>query len=472
MKKNLVVNGGFILALAILASIVFLSHWYMTQWAISDQREEYTFSVIQKLDKLLYALRDASRSQRGFSRTGSGEYLEAFREALGNVEQDMATLKSLANGHPWLERRLAEIEPLVREKLDERRGSIQIGQGEVSPAVAGRVRVATDEIRRRVAAAQDEAMRVLREASARQDADVGKMQRLLLANSFIIFVLFSMVFLLSKRDIARRVRSEQELISHRNQLDSLVKVRTMELENANQELQVEIAERKRMEEALQQIHHRLSDHQNAIQEQERLVLAREVHDEIGQNLTALKLDLTWIEHRFPPGNGELAARFREMRTSLDQLLVKAQHITAELRPPLLDNLGLAAAIEWQAGEFMRRSGIECHLMLNEGVEVANQHTAMAIMRIFQEALTNIIRHARATEVGISLCERDGMIILEISDDGCGISVEETDSPTAYGIMGMRERAELCRGELKITGKPEEGTTISLIIPHSPDEEDL
>jgi signal transduction histidine kinase len=153
-----------------------------------------------------------------------------------------------------------------------------------------------------------------------------------------------------------------------------------------------------------------------------------------------------------------------MQTSLDHLIAKAQQITAELRPPLLDNLGLAAAIEWQAGEFERRSGIECHLMLNEGIDVSDQQTATSIMRIFQETLTNIIRHARAKVVSISLCEREDNIILEISDNGCGITIQEIDSSTAYGIMGMRDRAHLCQGELTIKGIPEEGTTVCLTIP--------
>jgi signal transduction histidine kinase len=368
------------------------------------------------------------------------------------------------NDHSWLRKRLVEIVPLVKEKLAEREESIEIRLGKAPPEVASQGWVAMDEIRKRVAAAQDEAIGVLRESQMKQDAELKKVQLLLIVNSIVIFALLSLVFLLLRRDIARRVKSEQDLIKHRDQLDELVNTRTEELVKANQDLNTE---RKWAE----QVRHNLNEHQETIQEQERLALSREVHDEIGQNLTALKLDLTWIEHRFPPGNDELAERLLEMRTSLDQLIAKAQHITAELRPPLLDNLGLAAAIEWQAGEFERRSGIECHLMLNEGVEVSDQHTATTIVRIFQEALTNIIRHARATVVGISLCAREGMVILEISDNGCGITIKEIDSPTAYGIMGMRERAHLCRGELKVTGKPGEGVTVSLIIPQHAEKED-
>jgi signal transduction histidine kinase len=126
---------------------------------------------------------------------------------------------------------------------------------------------------------------------------------------------------------------------------------------------------------------------------------------------------------------------------------------------------LAAAIDWQIVEFKRRTGLECHMMLNEELQIPDKQAETAVMRIFQEALTNIARHARATEANISLC-RCGAddLILEVSDNGRGISREELDSPLAYGLMGMHERARLCRGELSITGVPGEGTTIRLRIP--------
>jgi two-component system sensor histidine kinase UhpB len=153
-----------------------------------------------------------------------------------------------------------------------------------------------------------------------------------------------------------------------------------------------------------------------------------------------------------------------MRANLDQLLEKTHDITAKLRPPLLDNLELAAAIEWQVNELRRRSNIEYHLMLNEDIRVHDQHIAVAIMRIFQEAMTNVIRHAGATEVSISMCERDDEFILEISDNGCGVTTKEMDSLSAYGIIGMRERCSICNGNLIIKGNSGSGTVVSLTIP--------
>ncbi|HBG05733.1 MAG: hypothetical protein A2075_06090 [Geobacteraceae bacterium GWC2_58_44] len=578
MKNDAVIKIGFVVAVAILASIMFMSHSHLSQWKVLDQRELYTFSLIRKMDSLLHGLKEVRRSQRGYSRTGKEEYLKSYLEARGNVERELAYLNGLAADHPRLRRWVLQIEPLVRVKLAERQLALESTAGEDLPKLPGKSRVSTDEIQRQIIAAQDEAIRDLRESSARQVAEMVKVQRLLAAKAFVIFVMICLVFVLLRRDITRRRKSEQQLIEHRDQLDQLVQTRTRELEEANQQLHLEIRERERSDALLQQAHHRLvdtlesmtdgfvsldrqwrytyvnaaaarlmgrsaaellgqvcwemfpgseesvayceirramaenrcvdfedfrggslerwyenrcypspegmtiyftdvtqrkwaeqtrrdlSEHLDRVREEERLAISREVHDGIGQSLTALQLDLSWMERRFAPEQLELAARLQEMHAGLDQLIEQVQHITAELRPPLLDNLGLAAAIEWQAGEFGRRSGIDCHLMLNEGIEVSSQQAATNLMRIFQEALTNIIRHARCSEVCISLCERADSIILEISDDGCGITAEAIDSTTAYGIMGMRERARLCRGGLSIKGEPGQGTTVTLEIP--------
>lgn len=232
----------------------------------------------------------------------------------------------------------------------------------------------------------------------------------------------------------------------------------------------DITEQKKTQEDLNRLHEKMSDlnaHLETAREQERLAISREIHDEVGQSLTALKLDLSWIQNRVMQQHPELKERLAEMRKGLDYLIAKAQHITAELRPPLLDNLGLVAAIEWQVRQFRKRSGIECHFSSPEGAAPLDGKIATAVMRIFQEAMTNILRHAHATLVEVSLYFGEGYLELEIADNGAGISPEEVASTTAYGVMGMQERARLCQGELEITGRPGKGTTVTLTIPIDP-----
>ncbi len=229
----------------------------------------------------------------------------------------------------------------------------------------------------------------------------------------------------------------------------------------------DITERIRNEKHLVELNQKLralSEHLQTVQERERMAMARDIHDEIGQYLAVLKLDLEWIELRLHTDGSDLSERVNEMRASIDQMTASVQQLAANLRPPLLDSLGLTAAIEWHIDEFRRRSGLECYVMLNEDIDPLDQQVSTAVMRIVQEGLTNIARHARATEISVSLCRREGNLILEISDNGCGITPEQINSPTAYGLMGMQERARNCNGELTINGRPDYGTILSLSIP--------
>ena len=208
----------------------------------------------------------------------------------------------------------------------------------------------------------------------------------------------------------------------------------------------------------------LNKHVLTVQEKERLAISRDIHDDIGQNLTILKLNLEWLEINAPFSAGDIKRRLHEMRENIFQVTDSIQRIAANLRPPLLDNAGLIAAIEWQAEELKKHCGLECFVMLNDDLDLLDIETSTVVIRIVQECLTNIARHARASEVSISLCKRDGSLLLEISDNGCGITREQMESPIAYGLIGMQERTKICGGNLVISGAPESGTTLILSIP--------
>jgi len=232
-------------------------------------------------------------------------------------------------------------------------------------------------------------------------------------------------------------------------------------------LVTEVTKLKQAEQLMSDLNQRLSEmneHLLAAQEQERISIARDIHDDLGQTLTVMKLDLEAIERGMPADCGELKETTLSMRRSLDQVSAKIQQIASNLRPPLLDNLGLTAAIEWQVNELRKRSGTEFFVMLNEAADGLDRKMSTVVMRIVQEALTNVVRHARATEVTISLCKREKDLFLEISDNGCGITADQLSSPKSYGLMGMSERAKSCRGDLRITGVEGGGTKLCLTIP--------
>jgi two-component system, NarL family, sensor histidine kinase UhpB len=229
----------------------------------------------------------------------------------------------------------------------------------------------------------------------------------------------------------------------------------------------DITERVRSEERLLELNQKLyalNEHIQTVQERERIAIARDIHDDIGQNITVLKLDVEWILCRIPDAGPEVCERLHEMLLSVDQLTSKVQRIAADLRPPLLDQMGLVAAVEWQVAEFSKRSGLECFTMLNEDIDPLDEQLATTVMRIVQEGLTNIARHSVASEASVSLCKKEGNLILEISDNGCGIAPEQIASANAYGMIGMQERARICRGTLEISGEPGCGTILKLTVP--------
>jgi PAS domain S-box-containing protein len=206
----------------------------------------------------------------------------------------------------------------------------------------------------------------------------------------------------------------------------------------------------------------LSERIEATREEERTGIAREIHDELGQALTALKLDLAWIARR-RGDDPAISGKLREMMSSTDELIATVRRISSELRPGILDDVGLAAAIEWQAEEFHRRTGIRATVSSALGDVQLERGLATAVFRIFQEALTNVARHASASEIFVDLRLERGRLKLDIADDGIGLP----DSPPrigALGLLGMRERARRLDGECVITRREPRGTLVSLMVP--------
>jgi PAS domain S-box-containing protein len=202
-----------------------------------------------------------------------------------------------------------------------------------------------------------------------------------------------------------------------------------------------------------------------VREEERTYLAREVHDELGQALTGLKIDLAWLRSRMT--DRTLVDRVQSIIVRIDGAMDTVRRIATDLRPSVLDDLGLVAAVEWQAQEFERSTGIPVQLEVQaEHVELEDI-CATTAFRILQETLTNVARHAKATRVTIALRVSAEVLTLEVRDNGRGISKAEMASPQSLGLLGSRERAIACGGELVIDGVRGKGTTVSLRIPLRP-----
>lgn len=240
----------------------------------------------------------------------------------------------------------------------------------------------------------------------------------------------------------------------------------------------DITDRKQAEDQLRTSREQLrslSAHLESVREEERKNMAREVHDELGQMLTALKIDLSLLTKRLPKEQELLLEKTKSIDELVDTAIQTVKRISAELRPGVLDDLGIAAALEWQVAEFEKLTGIRCEFSSNPKDIILDPDHSTAIFRIFQETLTNVVRHANATKVKASLKKEAGRIVLRIRDNGTGIEKKQISDPGAFGLIGMRERARFWGGELRISGTPGKGTTVAVSIPvlnkENPDAED-
>ena len=227
----------------------------------------------------------------------------------------------------------------------------------------------------------------------------------------------------------------------------------------------DLSEAKRAEQELRASSEQLRNlaaHLLSVREEERARISREVHDELGQSLTAVKMDLAWLAARLPKRNGQTIERIRSTRQLADSMIQSIRRISTELRPAVLD-LGLAEAVEWQVQEFQVRSGIECKLrLLTRQVVASNASTAM--FRIFQETLTNVARHARATRAEVVLQKHGDRLVLLIRDNGQGFDQTAPSLSKSLGLLGMRERAAILGGAVNISSAPGKGTTVTAWIP--------
>ena len=247
------------------------------------------------------------------------------------------------------------------------------------------------------------------------------------------------------QDITDRKQVEAELRIAHEKLELRVVERTLELNESNEQLR------------------NLAAHLQSVREDERIKIAREIHDDLGQTLAAQKMELSWFLDKY----GDHKLIFNKANTMLDNIDLTIQavkRICTELRPSLLDDFGLAEAMQWQANEFQKRTRIECKVESSPEDFELDKERSTVLFRIFQETLTNVLKHAEATKVIARLTEDNGNILLEVKDNGKGLTNEELSKHQSFGIIGMRERVYPWGGEIKITTYKNRGTTIKVSMP--------
>jgi len=270
------------------------------------------------------------------------------------------------------------------------------------------------------------------------------------------------------RDITERHQAEEALANAAIEMENRVEERTTELVAANRLMKKMLDEGKRAEERIRKSRERLRNLSGRLQtllEEERTRISREIHDELGQALTALKLDLSSMRRSLvSDGLAEQSLKVHDAERTITRIIRTVRRISTELRPGILDELGVVAAIEWMAKDFQGRTGIDCNVTIREVERISDTTCSTAIFRIVQEGLTNVMRHAAASQVHVCLEKKDNTLIVEVRDNGIGIMEGRLSDSQSLGLVGMRERVLLLGGETVISGKPGEGTLVRVTLP--------
>jgi signal transduction histidine kinase len=239
------------------------------------------------------------------------------------------------------------------------------------------------------------------------------------------------------------------------------------LHDMNRMLSAELAERALTEQRLRSSEENLralAAHLQSVREEERIHIAREIHDELGQALTGLKFDIGTLAKSACRDDPETSDKIQGVSGNIDRIINSVRRIASGLRPEVLDEIGLSAAIEWQAREFQRRTGIRCTVDIEPGFSDPDKERSTALFRIFQELLTNVARHANATRVSASLADDDALALV-VDDNGRGVRSEELEGNRSLGFLGLRERVLAFGGSIDVRGEEGRGTKVSVSIPN-------
>jgi signal transduction histidine kinase len=398
------------------------------------------------LHETLALITDAETGQRGFLLTGNAEYLEPYKAAIPKVDGAFSKLRELlvSNGTQAQRDSAGRFNQLVGKKLAELEAAIALYQKDGPEAARGLTetgigRRTMDEIRAEVESMGASHRRQLADATARWGTDIEFARvGMQLMTAFTIALLL-VVWLLARRDAHQREVRRQSMLEEQRRLESLVEERTAALSE-------------------------LSNHLQNVQEDEKSKLARDIHDELGGILVSAKMDIAWVLERLKKREPEFAGKLERALDALDDGVQIKRRIIEELRPTLLDNLGLTAALDWQTHEICDRAGLHCELSMPKDDSEIPPQISIALYRILQEALTNIVKYARAKNVTVDLNIGDGTITLIIDDDGVGIPDAAQNNLLSHGISGMRQRVRALHGDFSISRRAEGGTIIEVNIP--------
>jgi len=435
------------LVIAVAISVAALVATELSDRLFSDTKAEIGMglTVRAKILQLEKAIIEAETSQRGYLLTRKDAYLEPFQRSIDSIRPLQREILDLMHDEKAERDKLTDVNALIALKLSEMERTVKVANAEDFDRALAIVegdegRQLSEKLHAAFASLNAIANQQMEQRSQRWEESIEASRSAIFTAVGLNVVLIAMLALLMIRDQRQMRATQQSQTSYAERLESEVVKRTRELSSLSAFLQTN-------------------------SEREKASLARELHDELGGILTPAKMDLSWLQGRLG-GNPEYGERMTRVSGLVDQGIDLKRRIIENLRPSLLDHLGLAAAIEWHVEETCKSANLDCMLSVSEHLERLPGDLEIALYRVVQEGMTNVVRHARAKRVHVSVERTPRGLLLSIADDGVGIADIEAAKKSSHGLAGMSHRVRSVDGTIDIRSKPGAGTRIEVFVPLS------
>lgn len=405
--------------------------------------------VLKRLDasaRLKGLLIDAETGQRGFLLTGDARYLVPFEQASREFERAVADLE-VHCATEALKTQVARIRDVGRERLGVASTSITLWEtGEHEEALNivrdGRGQALTDQFREKIDSFDEMSRSELRDLRRHQEPNTLRIRIATLVSSLLALGLLLAITRMFARLAAIQRAETAKAQDEAERMQALVTERTLELST-------------------------LSSHLQEVSEREKAELARNLHDELGGLLTAARMDIAWLLGATATLDPEIREKLEQVNNGLSESMDIKRRVVDSLRPALLDHFGLPTALQSYFDETCRKAGLDCKTQIPEEMAELPQDLAIALFRIGQESLTNVIRHARAKNVEMSINADGNAVHVVVADDGVGMDMTSPTFRVSHGISGMRHRINALGGRFVVSSKPGKGTRVEITVPHSP-----
>jgi signal transduction histidine kinase len=433
-----------ILAIALLVSSFYVQNDAQTRLASSTSRVHEMQERQNKLGIFMQLMLDAETGQRGFLLSGKDSYLASYRTAVTQRSASLDELRKTYADDPVDAQQIEALDGLAADLFDQLERALTLQKTNVAAAIefvrSGPGSATMLRIRATIGQLQLADISRLEQLKAEEHYDLVLMRVIGVAVALLNIILVLTAATLISRNIRRRALDAHRLTNEKAVLENEVRSRTYDLTN-------------------------LSNHLQQVTEQEKAALARELHDELGGILVSAKMDISWLRRRATMEDADSRLRWERVLGALDSGVDMKRRVVEQLRPTLLDNMGLNTALRWQLQESCGRAGLFCTEELPDDELPISTGASIAIFRVAQEAMTNILKHAKATEVFMSVVVSERELLFSIRDNGVGITPTIAPGPGSHGFLSMRHRVQSLGGVLTIgSGKDGKGTEISMRLP--------